>query len=99
MAWSDKFVTLPSGKRVRYSFIKRDDREGLYVRFIDIDGRKVKRATNEKVKHRAIEQAHRIILEAYQVIAPTSETITWEVAKAKLREAMTADGKRPATVK
>ena len=38
MGWSDKFVTLPSGKRVRYSFIRRDNSEFYYVRFIDRDG-------------------------------------------------------------
>ena len=42
MAWSDKFVTLTSGNRVRYSFIQRDDSDHYYVRFIDVDGRKVK---------------------------------------------------------
>jgi integrase len=98
MSWSDKFVTLPSGKRVRYSFILREDSEFYYVRYVDIDGRKVKRSSGESVKHRAIDAAHRMILEAYQCIAPTSETVTWEVAKAKLKEAMEADGKRPRTV-
>jgi hypothetical protein len=98
LAWSLQFVTLPDGKRIRYSWIDRGDRNCLSVRFIDVDGRKVKRATGETAKHRAIEQAHRIILEAYKVKAPTSETITWETAKEMLREAMAADGKRPRTV-
>jgi integrase len=98
MGWSDKFVTVAGDKRVRYSFIKRDDSEFLYVRFIDIDGRKVKRSTEESIKHRAIDAAHRIILEAYHQTAPTSETITWDVAKEKLRTAMESDGKRPRTI-
>src|SRR5262249_36567347 len=61
-------------------------------------GRNAKRCTNETAKHRAIDEAHRIIREAYQVIAPTSETITWGVAKEKLRQGMATDGKRPRTI-
>ncbi len=80
MGWSDKFVSLASGKRVRYSFIKRDDSEFYYVRFIGVDGRKVKRSAAETVKHRAIDAAHRMILEGYNQSATTSDTITWKVA-------------------
>jgi integrase len=98
MGWSDKFVTVGGDKRVRYSFIKRDDSEFYYVRFIDVDGKKVKRSTAETVKHRAIDAAHRLILEAYNQMAPTSETITWDVATARLRTAMESDGKRPRTI-
>src|SRR5205814_2058156 len=39
------------------------------------------------------------ILENYEQIAPTSETVTWIGAKEKLQAAMLADGKRPKTVK
>src|SRR4051812_18737090 len=98
MGWSDKFVTVTPDKRVRYSFIKRDDSDSLYVRFIDVDGKKVKRSTEESVKHRAVEAAHRIILEAYNAVAPASDTITWDVAKERLRTAMDADGKRERTI-
>jgi integrase len=98
MKWSDSFVTLPSGDRVRYSFFRRDDSEYHYVRFKDVDGKYAKRCTNEAVKHRAIGEAHRIVLEAYRVIAPTSDTITWDHAKETLSKEMTADGKRPRTI-
>lgn len=98
MAWSEKFATLKDGRRIRYSFVYRDDREGIFVRFIDIDGRKVKRATGETVKHRAIERAHAMILEAYKNVAPTSEAVDWAEAKRQLCEAMAADGKRPRTI-
>src|SRR5262249_18524440 len=46
----------------------------------------------------AIEEAHRIILAEYGQVAPTSETVTWDVARERLKEAMEADGKRPRTV-
>ena len=46
----------------------------------------------------AIDAAHRLILEEYQQIAPTSGIVTWDVAKERLRTAMKADGKRPETI-
>jgi site-specific recombinase XerD len=41
---------------------------------------------------------HRLILEEYGQIAPSSERVNWESAKEKLKAAMEADGKRPRTV-
>src|SRR4051812_4515269 len=56
------------------------------------------RAWKTRKKPEAIDAAHRLILEEYQQIAPTSETVGWDAAKAKLTEAMAADGKRPKTI-
>src|SRR5262245_23668920 len=98
MTWQRNYVTLTTGDRLRYALIERPDADGYFVRFRAPDGRRVTRSTGVKKKPDAIGEAHRIILEEYRQIAPTSETVTWEVAKGKLEAAMEADGKRPRTV-
>jgi integrase len=57
------------------------------------------RSTGRIKKADAIEEAHRIILEDYGQVAPTADRMPWEEARAKLKEAMLADGKRERTVR
>ncbi len=98
MAWQRNYVILRTGERVRFSLYQRPGFDCYLVRFKSLEKRWVERSTGVMKKHEAIGEAHRIILEEYQQIAPTSATVTWEVAKAKLEEAMLADGKRPKTI-
>src|SRR4051812_32405030 len=98
MAWQRNYVTLSTGERVRYSLIQRPD-SGIYnVRFKGPDGKWKERSTGVTKRYDAIDPAHRIILEEFGQIAPTSETVTWTVAKEKLAAGMAADGKRPKTI-
>lgn len=97
-AWQRNYVTLKTGDRVRYAFYCRPESDEYYVRFRSIDGRMVRTSTGQSKKPQAIDAAHRIILEEYQQIAPSSETVTWAVAKERLRSGMAADGKRPRTI-
>ena len=85
-------MTLKSGDRVRYSLIQRPETPVYNVRFKGPDGRWLERSTKQGTKPRAIDEAHRIIMEEYLQIAPTSDSVTWAVAKGKLEEAMRADG-------
>ncbi len=98
MGWQRNYVTLKTGERVRYSLLKRPDSAVYNVRFKGADCRWRERSTGAGKLSDAVGEAHRIILEEYQQIAPTSETVTWEIAKEKLSAAMKADGKRPKTV-
>jgi integrase len=91
-------VVLSSGERVRYSFFRKPDSDIYFIRF-KAKGRGYARlSTGQTKKPPAIDAAHRLILEAYEEIAPSSETVTWEVAKEKLKAAMAADGKRARTI-
>jgi integrase len=101
MAWQRNYVTLSTGERVRYALIERPDYDAyIYVRFRGRDGRRVMRSTGQTKKSspQTIDAAHRIVLEEYGQVAPSSGKVTWEDAKGKLAEAMAADGKRPRTV-
>jgi integrase len=98
MAWQRNYVTLTSGDRIRYSLIQRPGSNVYLVRFKSQDGKWLERSTGAVKKSDAVEAAHRKILEEYQHVAPTSETVTWEVAQDRLRAAMEADGKRPRTI-
>jgi integrase len=99
MGWQRNYVTTHTGGRVRYALIERPDVGGYHVRFRGPDGRRVTRSTGVRRKVDAIGEAHRIILEEYGQVAPTSEKVPWSVAREKLSEAMAADGKRPKTIK
>ncbi len=70
-----------------------------FVRFKGKNGGYARVSTSQTKKPQAIDEAHRLILEEYQQIAPTSETVTWEVARDKLTVALTADNKRPKTIR
>ncbi len=99
MAWQRNYVTLKTCERIRYSLIQRPD-SGIYnVRFKGPDRKWKERSTGATKRYDAIDPAHRIILEEYEQIAPTSEAVAWLTAKEKLSAAMTADGKRPKTIK
>ena len=98
MAWQRNYVTLRSGERVRYSLYKRPGFDAYFVRFKNASKKWVERSTGVTKKPDGTGEAHRIILEEYGQIAPTSETVNWEAAKTRLREAMKADGKRPKTI-
>jgi integrase len=98
MAWQRNYVTLSSGQRVRYAFVQRPGSDVHFVRFRSADGRRLEKSTGARKKPAAIDVAHRLILEEYGQVAPSSETIAWEAAKQKLRAAMDADGKRPRTI-
>ncbi len=98
MSWQRNYVVLPSGERIRYALLIRPDADVYSVRFkAPVVGR-VTRSTGRAKKVDAIESAHRLILEEYGAVAPSSETVTWDVAKERLRHAMEADGKRPKTI-
>lgn len=98
MAWQRNYVVLKNGDRMRYTLLKRPDSDVYFVRFRGPAGGRLERATNAVKKPDAIGEAHRIILEEHQQIAPSSDSVTWEIAKAKLKEAMAADGKREKTI-
>ena len=97
MAWQRNYVVLTNGDRVRYAFVQRGGSAVFRVRFKG-RFRLVETSTGCTKKVDAIGAAHRIILQEYGQIAPSSETVTWEVAREKLKEAMEADGKRPRTI-
>src|SRR5712692_2023775 len=99
MQWQRNYVTLRTGERVRYSLYNRPNSDVYFVRFKTFLKTWSERSTGEVKKVGAIDAAHRIILEEYGQVAPTSESVTWEVAKAKLDEGMRADAKRPNTIK
>ncbi|HVS39667.1 MAG TPA: hypothetical protein VMS17_29190 [Gemmataceae bacterium] len=97
-AWQRNYVTLSTGQRIRYAFFNKPDSDLYFVRFRARDGRYARMSTGQSKKVEAIDAAHRLILEEYQQIAPTSESVPWVVAKNRLTAAMTADGKRPRTI-
>jgi integrase len=99
MAWQRNYVTLNTGERIRYSLIQRPESSVYNVRFKAADQRWRERSTGVVKKVEATDAAHRVILEEYGQVAPTSETINWVAAKTRLAEAMKADGKRPRTIK
>lgn len=101
MAWQRNYVALTTGERVRYALVERTDADttSYYVRFREPGGRRVLRSTGQRTKPQAVEAAHRLILEEYRQVAPAADRMPWDAAKAKLREALEADAKRPATVK
>jgi integrase len=98
MAWQRNYVVLKTGERVRYAFVQRPGEDVYFVRFRSQDGRRLERSTGARKKPDAVEAAHRIILEEHLQVAPTAESVPWEVARAKLAAAMAADGKRPKTI-
>jgi hypothetical protein len=91
------YVTLASGDRVRYSFFTRPESPAYFVRFKAKAGGYAKLSTGQTKKPDAIDVAHRLILEHYEQIAPSSETVTWVVAKASCgrRWRRTASGSAP----
>jgi integrase len=98
MGWQRNYVVLTTGERVRYSFVQRGS-DTYRVRFKGPFGKVVEISTGCSRKVDAVGEAHRIILEEFGQIVPSSATVTWDVAREKLKEAMEADGKRPRTVK
>src|SRR5690348_3680421 len=98
-AWQRNYVTLKSGERIRYGLYVSPDSPAYCVRFKDKDGRYVRLSTGQFKKPEAIDEAHQTIREHYEEIAPTSATVSWNVAKEKLKAAMMADKKRPKTIK
>ena len=98
MSWQRNYVVLPSGERVRYSLLQRPESQVYMARFQSPSGGRSERSTGCVKKPGAIEEAHRIILEEYGQIDPATESVSWDVASQKLREAMLTDGKRPRTV-
>lgn len=99
MSWQRNYVVLNTGQRVRYSLFRRDGSDVYMVRFKSMHGGRPERSTGQVKKVDAIGAAHRIILEDFGQVAPAAERMAWEEARAKLKEAMHADGKRPRTVK
>lgn len=99
MAWQRNYVTLQSGDRIRYAFFIHPQSPSYWVRFKGKDGRYARLSTGQVKKPAAIEEAHRLIREHYEEIAPSSDVVTWAVAKQKLKAAMTADNKRPSTIR
>src|SRR5579884_1478499 len=98
MGWQRNYVVLQNGERVRYSLLQRGT--DIYrVRFKGGLRKIVEVSTGRARKADAIEEAHRIILEEFGHISPPAERMPWEEARARLEEAMLADGKRPRTVK
>ena len=98
MGWQRNYVTLTTGDRVRYSLIRRADSPVYLVRFKSPEGKWLERTTGAAKKSDAIDPAHRVILETYHQVVPSSDTVTWAVARQRLKAAMEADGKRPRTI-
>jgi integrase len=94
--WQRNYVVLNTGERVRYALFQRPGFDVWLVRFKHQGWKE--RSTGRIRKVDAIGEAHRIILEEYGQVAPTSETVTWDVAREKLKSAMEVDGKRPRTI-
>lgn len=92
-------AVLSTGVRVRFTLQRRASSDIYFAYFRGADNRRLERSTGAARKPDAVEASHRLILEEYRQIAPTAETVTWAVAKRKLTDAMTADGKRENTVK
>jgi hypothetical protein len=99
MTWQRNYVVLPTGERVRFALFVRPDGGAYLVRFRGLAGTRLERSTGAMKKSDAIMAAHRIILEEYQQVAPPGEQVPWAKARERLRSALVADGKRPATVK
>ncbi len=99
MAWQRNYVTLRSGERIRYAFFCHSQSPAYWVRFRGKDGRYVRLSTGQVKKPAAIEEAHRLVREHYEEIAPSSEAMPWHAAIDKLKAAMTADNKRPSTIR
>lgn len=97
--WQRNHVTLTTGEHVRYSLKQRAGSPVYFVHFVGPDGRRLERSTGAAKKPDAVGAAHRLILEEYRQIVPSAESVPWEAARTKLTAAMTADGKRPKTVK
>jgi hypothetical protein len=97
MGWQRNYVVLKTGDRVRYAFVKRGS-DVLRVRFKGPAGKLVELSTGRTRTVDAIDEAHRLILEAFGQTAPAAERMPWEDARKKLQEAMLAAGKRPRTV-
>lgn len=98
MGWQRNYVVLPTGKRVRYSFVQRGS-DTYRARFKGPAGKLVELSTGRSRKIDAIEEAHSLILQEYGQTAPRTEKVPWEDARTKLEEAMLADGKRPRTIR
>jgi integrase len=99
MAWQRNYVTLRSGDRIRYAFFSHPQSPSYCVRFRGKDGKYVRLSTGQVKKPAAIEEAHRLVRERYEEIAPSSDVVTWSVAAQKLKVAMVADNKRPGTIR
>jgi integrase len=98
-SWQRNHVVLSTGERVRYTLQRRDLSDIYFAYFRGADHRRLERSTGAAKKPDAIEAAHRLILEEYLQVAPAAERMDWAAARAKLAEAMSADGKRPITIK
>jgi integrase len=83
---------------VRYAFVQRGGSDIYRVRFKGPLGKLVEISTGRSRKVDAIEEAHRLVLEEFCQIAPSAEKVPWDDARAKLEEAMRADGKRSRTI-
>ncbi len=99
MAWQRNYVTLKSGEHIRYAFFDNPNSPVYWVRFKGKDARYARLSTGQAKKVDAIEAAHRLIREHYEDIPPTSDRVSWIVARDKLKAAMMADNKRPKTIK
>src|SRR5437763_16032233 len=99
MAWQRNYVTLNTGEQIRYTLFKRERSGIYYVRFQGKNSKRTKDSTGKEKKPDATDAAHQIILEHYGEAKPTSERVTWKVAKEKLTAAMKTDNKRPKTIK
>lgn len=95
------YVTLRSGERVRYTLSQRSDSPLYFVHYVGPGDKRRERSTDATKKPEAMEAACRIIQEDYEPAVKPEVTggVGWEAARAKLTEAMQADGKRPATIK
>src|SRR5580693_3631056 len=95
--WQRNYVTLNTGERIRYTLFQRSGSNVYLVRFKHQGLRE--RSTSRIRKADAIEEAHRIILEEYGQVQSPLETVSWDVSREKLKEAMETDGKHPRTIK
>ena len=97
MVWQRNYVVLSTGERVRFSFLQRGS-DVYRVRFKGPVGKLVEVSTGHTREVDAIDEAQRLVQEEFGRAAPAAERMPWEDARAKLQEAMVADGKRPRTV-
>lgn len=98
MAWQRNYVVLKTGQRVRYALLEREDSKVYFVRFRGQGGTRLEKSTGATKKHDAIGAAHQLILEEYEQIVLTSETIDWETAATRLASTLKAHGNRPKTI-
>jgi site-specific recombinase XerD len=90
-------LTLPDGRRVRFSIHSRAGEPFYFVGFRGLDGRRLERSTKEVSQKRALDSAEAIIKEDHTP-GPLIETVTWDEAETAMLAAMRAQNLRERSI-